>query len=74
MTEVKSRGASMKMKIGMQVAQGYTIFNYRPQRLHKDLRYQDRKMVTGIGVKLAPFFFSQGISKRKLGNNPPQMR
>ena len=67
MTEVKSRGASMKMKIGMQVAQGYTIFNYGPQISHKDLRYQGRTMVTGIGVKLAPIFFLPGNIKEKVG-------
>ena len=38
--KVKSGGLSMMLKIGMEVAQYYTVFNHGPPIPHKDLKSQ----------------------------------
>ena len=70
-TKVKSGGASMMLKPGMEVAQYDTIFNYGPQRPQKDLKYQDRIILAGPGVNPAPNFFLPGHSKEKVGKETP---
>ena len=64
----------MMLKIGTEVAQGYTVVNYGPTIPQKYLKYQDRTIVAWPGMKLAPIFFYQGTSKIKLGRKLHQMR
>ena len=59
----------MMLKIGLRVAQDYTVFNYGPPSQQKDLNPQDRKILAGTGMKPAQNVL--GIAKRKLGRNPP---
>ena len=72
MKKGESVGVSMILKTGMEVYQYYTVFNYRPPRPHKYLKSQDRTIMAGPGVKLAPIFFSQGTLKIKLESTPPK--
>ena len=55
-TKFKSVGVSMILKI-MEVKQDYTVFNYEPPRLHKEIKSQDRNIVAGPGTNLAPKLF-----------------
>ena len=61
----------MMMKIGMEVAQDYTVFKYIPPIPHKDLDTQDITIVSGQGMNLAPKYFLPGHSKEKVGNETP---
>ena len=54
MKTFESGGVSMMLKIGMEVAQDYTFFNYIPPIPQKDTKYQYRKIFAGTGVNLAP--------------------
>ena len=60
----------MMLRIGMEVDQDYTVFNYVPPRPQKDLKSQDRTIVAGPEVK-PENFLSQGTEKRKSGRTPP---
>ena len=51
----------MMLKIGMELAQYYTVFNCRPPRTQKYLNPQDRTILAGIGTKPATKFLSQGV-------------
>ena len=62
----------MMLKAGLQVAQDYTVFNYRPPRPQKDLNTQDRTIVTGPGIKPAPKFVFLWHSKEKTDKEVPQ--
>ena len=62
----------MIMKTVIEVAQGYTDFNYIPPRTNKYVKYQCRKIVAGTEVKPKKKFY-QGTAKRKLIKTPPQM-
>ena len=61
----------MMMKIGMEVAQDYTVFKYIPPIPHKDLDTQDITIVSGQGMNLAPKYFLPGHSKEKVENETP---
>ena len=63
MKKVKSGYVSMMLKTGMEVAQYYTVFNYVPPIPQEDIKYQDRTVVTGPGVNLAPKHFLPGNTK-----------
>ena len=63
----------MMLKTGMEVAQDYTILNYRPPRPQKDANSQYRTVVAGTGLKLAPKLFLSGNSKETFEGNYPQM-
>ena len=68
----KSGVASMMLKIVMEVAQYYNVFNYGPPRPQKDLKSQDRKIVAGPGMKPETKFVLPGNIKEKFGKeNPP---
>ena len=56
----------MVLKTGMELAQDYTVFNYRPPRPQKDLKSQDRTIVAGPGMKSVPNFLLPGNSKEKV--------
>ena len=73
MKKGESGGVSMMLKIGMEVAQYYNVFDYGPPRPQKDLNLQDRTIVAVPGTKPAPICFYRGTSKRKLGRKTPQM-
>ena len=47
MKKGKYGGASIMLKTGMEVAQVYTVFNYRPPIPQKDLKPQDKKKCQG---------------------------
>ena len=51
--------------------QYYTVFNYINPIPQKDVKYQDRKIVSGPGVKPAPKFVLPGHSKENFGKEPP---
>ena len=63
MTKVKYGGASMMLKIGMEVAQDHTFSNYGPPRPHKYLRYQGRTIVAQPGMKPATTIILPGKIK-----------
>ena len=71
MKKGKYVGVSMILKTRTEVAQYYTVFNYIPPRLHKDVKFQGRKIVAGPGAKPAPTFILQGYSKEKFGKETP---
>ena len=50
------------------MAQDYTILNYGSPRPQKDLKSQDRIIVAGPGMNLAPIVFLPGHSKEKTEN------
>ena len=54
MTKNKSGGAYMMLKTGMEVAQDYTVFNYGSPIQQKELKYEDRTIVSGPGTNPAP--------------------
>ena len=55
----------------MKVSQYYTVFNCGPPRPHNNVNSQDRKIVEGTGVNLAPNCFLPGNSKDKGGEEIP---
>ena len=61
----------MMLKIGMEVDQYYTIFNYRPPSPQKYLKSQGRKIVAQAGMMPAPKHFLPGHSKEKIRKEPP---
>ena len=61
----------MMLKIGMEVPQYYTVFNYGTPRPQKDLNPQYRTIVAGPGMNSAPKFVLPGNSKEKVGKEPP---
>ena len=50
----------MTLKAGMEVAQDYIFFKYGPLITQKYVNNQDRTIVIGPGVNLAPTFFLSG--------------
>ena len=72
MTKGKSVGASIMLKIGKEVAQYYTVSRYGNPIPQKDLKYQDKKIVAGPGMKPTPKWFLPGYSKEKVGKETPQ--
>ena len=46
----------MMLKTGMEVGQDYNVSIYGPPIPQKYINYQDRTIVEGPGVKLAPKF------------------
>ena len=74
MKKGKSRDLSMMLKIGMEMAQYYTVLNYRPQNPQKDLKPRVRKIVAQPGTKPATNFFLLGHSKDKVGKESPPRR
>ena len=71
---VMKKVVSMMLKIGMEVAQYYTVFNFVLPSPQKYLNAQDITTVAGPGMKPAPKTFSQGTTKINFGRNPSQMR
>ena len=71
MTNIESGGVLMMMKIGMEVAQDYTVFNYGPSIPQKYLNLQDRSIVARPGMKPSPKYFLPGNRKKKVGKDPP---
>ena len=67
MTKGKSVSASMMLKTGMELAQDYTVFNYKPPRPQKDLKSQDRTIVTDPGMKPVPKIILSVNIKEKVG-------
>ena len=65
--KVESISVYMMLKIGMEVDQYGTVFNYRPPIPQKYLKFQYRTIVAGLGVKLAPIFSLSGNSEEKFG-------
>ena len=65
MTKVKSGGAYMMLKTGMEVAQDYTVFNYGSPKSQKFLKYQYMTIVSRPGVNPAPKFVLPGHRKEK---------
>ena len=61
----------MMLKTGMEVSKYYTVFNYIPSRIQKDINPQDKIIVVGPGVYLAQTFFLPGKNKKKVGKEPP---
>ena len=70
-TKGQSGDVSMMLKTGMEVAQGYTVFNYGRPRAQKDTKYKDRTIVAGPGAHLAPKMVLSRNSKDKFGKDPP---
>ena len=70
-TKGKYGGLPMRLKTGLEVAQDYTVFNYRPPIPYKDLKYQDRKIMAGPRMKPAQNLFLPGHRKEKTENEPP---
>ena len=60
----------MMLKTRMEVAQDYSIFNYGRPIPKKDVKYQDRTIMSGPGVNTAPIFLSQGTEKKSWEVNP----
>ena len=71
MAKDKSRGLSMMLRIGMEVAQYYTVFNYGPPRPQKDLKYQGKTIVAQSCMKPVPNCVLPGHSKEKIGKEIP---
>ena len=67
MKKVKSGGASMMLKIVMEVNQDYTVFDYVPPRPQKELISNDITTVAGPEMNPAPKHFLPGHSKEKVG-------
>ena len=63
----------MMLKTVMEVAQYYTVFDYGPPILQKDLKSQNRKIVEGLGMKPQPKCVLPCHSKEKVGNEIPQI-
>ena len=61
----------MMMKIGMEVDQSYTVFNYGPPIPQKYLNLQDRTIMARPGMKQSPKYFLPGHSKEKVWKDPP---
>ena len=59
------------MKIGLEVAQDYTVFNYGPSIPQKELNPQDITIVARPGIKPSPKYFLPGNSTEKVGRDPP---
>ena len=47
----------MMLKIGMKMAQDYTVFDHGPPRPHRDINYHDRRIVSGAGVNSSRICF-----------------
>ena len=62
----------MMLKIGMEVAQYYTVFNYRTPIPQKYLKSQGRTIVDQPEIKPAPISFLPGKSKEKTWKETPQ--
>ena len=71
MTKVKAGGLSIILKTGMEVAQYYTVFKYRPPSSQKYLKYQCRIIVSHIGMKPEPIFLYPRAHKEKFGKETP---
>ena len=71
MKKGKSIGTSIMLKTVMEVAQYYNFFNYRNPIPQKYLKSQDRTIVAGPGMNLAPKFVLSGHSKEKVGKETP---
>ena len=70
MRKCKSGVVSKILKIVMELAQYYTVFNYRPSRPQKDLNSQDITIVAWPGMKPEPRYVLAGNSKEKVGKDP----
>ena len=71
MKKVKAVGAYMMLKKVTELDQDYTVFDYRPPRLQKHLKSQDRTIVAQPGMNPVPKFVLPGHSKEKFGKEPP---
>ena len=67
MTKGESGGISIMLKTVIEVAQDYTVFNYRPPIPQKYLKPQDRTIVAGPGMKPAPKYVLPGHNKDNFG-------
>ena len=70
-TRGESGGVSMMLKTGMEVAQYYSVFKYGPPRPQNDINSQDKTIVVGQRVNLAPKFVIRGKSKDKVSKESP---
>ena len=70
-TKGQSISVFVMLKTGMEVAEYYTAFNYRPLISQKEAKYKDSTIAVGPGVKLAIIFVNPGNDKRKFGQYPP---
>ena len=61
----------MMLKTGMEVAQYYNVFNFVPPRPQNNVNSQDRNIVAGTGLNLAPKCFLPVSSKQKVGKETP---
>ena len=71
MTKGESGGVLMMMKIGMEVAQDYTVFNYGSAIPQKDLNPQDITIVAGPGMKPSPKKLPGHIREKFWKETPP---
>ena len=63
MTKGKAAGLSMMLKIVMEVAQYYTVFDHVPPSPQKDLNSKDRTRVYQAGMETAPKSILPGYNK-----------
>ena len=61
------------LKTGMEVDQDYTVFNYGSPIQQKELKYEDRTIVSGPGKNPAPQFCLPGHRKEKFRKDTLKM-
>ena len=71
MTKDEYISVVMMLKIGMKIAQYYSVFNYRPPISHNNVKSQDRSIVAVTGVDLETELFLPDKIKEKVGNEIP---